>query len=204
MLAKASCCKVNLLLNILGKRPDGFHELETVLHPVDVCDRLEFERAGSGIHLTCNDSRLPVNAKNLVFRAAALFSQTAGVNDGLRIHLHKQIPIAAGLGGGSGNAAVTLLALNELFGARKAWGIGGIARLGYSLFSAKQARFGDWPGRNHHTAGVFPGLAGNLPGFGASGLWRIDPVGLRTIGQVSSRSQRRNRQGATFDFPPPN
>lgn len=86
------------------------------MHPVALFDRLEFERAGNGIHLTCSDPRLPVNSKNLVFRAAALFLQSAGLTEGVRIHLHKQIPVAAGLGGGSGNAATTLLALNELFG----------------------------------------------------------------------------------------
>lgn len=118
MLEKASCCKVNLLLNVLGKRADGFHELETVMHPVPLCDHLAFERAGAGIQLSCSDPRLPVNSKNLVTRAAALFAGAArlGLGEGVRIHLQKNIPIAAGLGGGSGNAAVTLLALNELFG----------------------------------------------------------------------------------------
>jgi 4-diphosphocytidyl-2-C-methyl-D-erythritol kinase len=118
MLEKASCCKVNLLLNILGKRTDGYHELETVMHPVPLCDQLSFERAGSGIQLTCSDSRLPVDSRNLVFQAANLFVKTAdlGSGDGVRIHLQKNIPIAAGLGGGSGNAAVTLSSLNELFG----------------------------------------------------------------------------------------
>jgi 4-diphosphocytidyl-2-C-methyl-D-erythritol kinase len=118
VLEKASGCKVNLLLNILGKRPDGYHELETVMHPVGLHDHLEFERAGSGISLTCTDPHLPVNSKNLVFRAATLFLQStgAGPREGIRIHLRKNIPIAAGLGGGSGNAATTLLALNELFG----------------------------------------------------------------------------------------
>jgi 4-diphosphocytidyl-2-C-methyl-D-erythritol kinase len=118
MLDKASCCKVNLLLNILGKRPDGYHEVETVLHPIPLCDRLSFERAGTGIELTCSDPALPVNSKNLVCRAAASFAKAAGIGDGegVRIHLQKEIPIAAGLGGGSGNAAATLLALNELFG----------------------------------------------------------------------------------------
>jgi len=118
MLEKASCCKVNLLLNILGKRPDGFHELETVLHPIPLCDRLTFERAGAGVEMTCSDPLLPVNSKNLVFRAASLFAAAAGLGpgEGLRIHLCKHIPVAAGLGGGSGNAAATLLALNELFG----------------------------------------------------------------------------------------
>ncbi len=117
MLEKASFCKVNLLLNILEKRADGFHELETILHPVNLCDRLTFERAGSAIELSCSDPRLPVNAKNLVFRAAGLFLDAAGIpaGEGVRIHLQKHIPLAAGLGGGSGNAAVTLLAMNELF-----------------------------------------------------------------------------------------
>jgi 4-diphosphocytidyl-2-C-methyl-D-erythritol kinase len=116
MIEKNSCCKVNLLLNILGKRPDGFHELETIMHPVALHDRLSFERAGADIRLTCNDPSLPVNSKNLVFQAAALFLAKAGIRDGVRIHLEKRLPIAAGLGGGSGNAAVTLMALNELFG----------------------------------------------------------------------------------------
>lgn len=116
MLEKTSCCKVNLLLNILGKRPDGFHELETLMHPVPLHDRLTFDRGGHDIKLTCNDPLLPVNSRNLVHRAAALFLKKAEIHDGIRIHLEKHIPVAAGLGGGSGNAAVTLLALNELFG----------------------------------------------------------------------------------------
>ena len=72
------------------------------MHPVDLCDRLEFERGGTGIRLTCTDPRLPVNSKNFVFRAAALFLQSLGADDGIRIHLDKQIPIAAGLGEGAG------------------------------------------------------------------------------------------------------
>jgi 4-diphosphocytidyl-2-C-methyl-D-erythritol kinase len=118
MLEKASGCKVNLLLNILGKRADGFHDLETVMQPVPLCDRLTFDRAGNGIQLSCSDPRLPVNSKNLVVQAVNLFAKTAGLGpgEGIRIHLQKNIRVAAGLGGGSGNAAVTLLALNELFG----------------------------------------------------------------------------------------
>jgi 4-diphosphocytidyl-2-C-methyl-D-erythritol kinase len=118
MLEKASFCKVNLLLNILGKRPDGFHELETILQPVSVFDHLTFDRVGDTVEMTCSDSRLPINSRNLVVRAADLFLDAAEVpaNEGVRIHLQKNIPLAAGLGGGSGNAAVTLLAMNELFG----------------------------------------------------------------------------------------
>ncbi len=115
-MQKDSPCKVNLLLNILGRRPDGFHELETVLHPVAVFDRLNFERAANGIQLTCSDARLPTDSENLVWRAADAFLKAAGISAGVKIHLEKQIPTAAGLGGGSGNAATTLLGLNELFG----------------------------------------------------------------------------------------
>ena len=115
-LDKESPCKVNLLLNILGRRPDGFHELETVFHPVNFCDRLSFTRIGSGVELTCSEPGLPTDATNLVHRAATTFLAAAGITDGVQLHLEKKIPLAAGLGGGSGNAATTLLGLNELFG----------------------------------------------------------------------------------------
>src|SRR5580704_6042583 len=114
-LEKLSPCKVNLLLNILGKRPDGFHELETVMQPVDFYDELTFERSGNRIELSCSDKNLPADSKNLVFRAAENFLQAAKISDGIKIHLEKKIPLAAGLGGGSGNAATTLLGMNELF-----------------------------------------------------------------------------------------
>jgi 4-diphosphocytidyl-2-C-methyl-D-erythritol kinase len=116
MLEKQSFCKVNLLLNILGKRPDGFHELETVMHPVFLHDDLAFKRGGNRVALTCEDLTLPTDGRNLVVRAATLFLTEAGISEGVRIRLRKRVPIAAGLGGGSGNAATTLLALNELFG----------------------------------------------------------------------------------------
>jgi 4-diphosphocytidyl-2-C-methyl-D-erythritol kinase len=115
-LETLSPCKVNLLLNILGKRPDGFHELETVMHPVNLCDTLRVARAATGVKLTCSDPSLPTDCRNLVHRAATAFLSAAGIGDGVTIHLEKRIPMAAGLGGGSGNAATTMLALNELFG----------------------------------------------------------------------------------------
>lgn len=112
----SSPCKVNLLLNILGRREDGFHELETVMQPVALHDQLKFHRSGSGIELSCSDPALPVDSSNLVHRAAAAFLEATGIRDGVRIHLEKRIPMAAGLGGGSGNAATTLRGLNQLFG----------------------------------------------------------------------------------------
>jgi len=115
-IQRTSPAKVNLLLNILGPRPDGFHELETVLHPVGVADRLTFSRGGSGLELTCSHPRLPTDGRNLVHRAATAFLEAAGLREAVRIHLEKHLPLAAGLGGGSSNAAATLLGLNELFG----------------------------------------------------------------------------------------
>ena len=117
MLQKKSPCKVNLILNILGKRSDGFHELETVMQPVAVCDEMTFERGGSGVQLTCTHPELPTDGKNLVHRAATSFLAAAQIPDGVRIHLDKRLPLAGGIGGGSANAAVTLASLNELFGA---------------------------------------------------------------------------------------
>ncbi|MBL9167404.1 MAG: 4-(cytidine 5'-diphospho)-2-C-methyl-D-erythritol kinase [Verrucomicrobiales bacterium] len=118
MLELESPCKVNLVLNILGKRPDGFHELETVMFPVPLTDRLRFESSAStsALTLTCSDPTLAVDSTNLVHRAASAFLREAGIQQGLRLHLEKRIPMAAGLGGGSGNAATTLLGLNQLFG----------------------------------------------------------------------------------------
>ena len=103
-IEKQSHCKVNLLLNVLGRRPDGFHQLETVLQPLNLFDRLEFSRQGTTIQLTCTGASLPTDSTNLVQRAAAAFLQQANILEGVRIHLEKRIPLAAGLGGGSGNA----------------------------------------------------------------------------------------------------
>ncbi len=107
-------CKVNLLLNILCRREDGFHELETIIQPVPLYDELRIDKDGNGIELTCSDARLPVRKDNLVYRAAAAYLE-AIEQDGVRIHLQKNLPIAAGIGAGSGNAAFTLRGLNELF-----------------------------------------------------------------------------------------
>ena len=115
-LEKKSPCKVNLILNILGKRADGFHELETVMQPVNICDGMSFERAGSSLQLTCSNPELPTDSKNLVHRAATSFLAAAKISDGVKIHLQKNLPLAGGIGGGSANAAMTLSALNELFG----------------------------------------------------------------------------------------
>jgi 4-diphosphocytidyl-2-C-methyl-D-erythritol kinase len=113
---RLSPAKINLVLNVLGRRADGFHDLETVMHPLPLADVLELDRGGRDIRLTCNLPGLPADGSNLVVKAAELFRTAAGVSEGVAIRLEKRIPLAAGLGGGSSNAAATLMALNELFG----------------------------------------------------------------------------------------
>ena len=179
-MQKKSPCKVNLLLNILGKRPDGFHELETVMQPVNFCDELVFERGGSGVRLLCSDIKLPVDSRNLVFRAAANFLAAAKIADGVKIHLEKKIPLAAGLGGGSGNAATTLLGLNELFGQPLA--IAKLDELAAALgsdipfFLYGKPALATGRGEKVETLENLPALAGKAfflihPGFGISTPW---------------------------------
>jgi len=179
-LEKKSFCKVNLLLNILGRRPDGFHELETVLHPVNLCDQLTFARARSGIELSCSDANLPADAQNLVHRAATAFLQAAKINDGVKVHLEKKIPLAAGLGGGSGNAATTLLALNELFGQPLATVTLGelAATLGSDVpfFLQNRPALATGRGEKIQPLDFFPALRDQAwlliqPGFGVSTAW---------------------------------
>ena len=179
-LEKPSPGKVNLLLNILGRRADGFHELETVLHPVRMFDRLRFARAGQGIQLGCTAPGLPTDARNLVYRAAALFLETAKIKDGVRVELEKNIPLAAGLGGGSGNAATTLLGLNELFGAPLAPEQLQLlaASLGSDVpfFLQSQPALATGRGERIEPLGSFPALSGAAfvlihPGFGIATAW---------------------------------
>jgi 4-diphosphocytidyl-2-C-methyl-D-erythritol kinase len=179
-LEKQSPCKVNLLLNILGKRADGFHELETVMHPVAVFDGLMFEKAGCGLELTCSEPTLPTDSRNLVYRAASLFLETARIKDGLRLHLEKRIPLAAGLGGGSGNAAITLAGLNELFGSPLAPGqlVSIAAALGSDVpfFLQTSPALATGRGEKIQPLAPFPALRGGAfmlvhPGFGIATAW---------------------------------
>jgi 4-diphosphocytidyl-2-C-methyl-D-erythritol kinase len=109
--------KVNLALEVLGKRGDGYHEIATVLQAVDLFDRLTVETADT-LSLHVDDPELPTDEGNLVMRAARLLQKTAGIEKGARIELQKRIPVAAGLGGGSSDAAATLWGLNRLWGLR--------------------------------------------------------------------------------------
>lgn len=110
-----SPAKVNLFFRVLGKRADGYHEIASLYQAIDLGDTLEIELSDKD-KLSCNHPFLPTNASNLILKAAHLFRQKTGLSLYTNIHLHKQIPMEAGLGGGSSNAATTLWALNTLAG----------------------------------------------------------------------------------------
>jgi 4-diphosphocytidyl-2-C-methyl-D-erythritol kinase len=107
--------KVNLSLRILGRRDDGFHEIETFIAPISLHDEIKIDKKRSGLRFRCDDPSVPVGEENLVVRAAREFFQQTKVKGGASIVLRKKIPHGAGLGGGSSDAAATLLALNQLF-----------------------------------------------------------------------------------------
>lgn len=111
--------KINLSFEIKGRREDGFHEIQTLMTPVSLSDRLTIEPGPTDdIKFSCDDSSLPIGEENLVVRAARLFRKATKIGTGVEIALEKKIPHGAGLGGGSSDAAATLLGLNELFETR--------------------------------------------------------------------------------------
>src|SRR2546430_14366382 len=108
-----AAAKVNLILEVLGKRDDGYHELVTVMQAVDLSDRITLEDAE--VLELASSPGVPADGRNLALRAATALREAAGVTRGARITLDKRIPVAAGLGGGSADAAAVLLGLNRLW-----------------------------------------------------------------------------------------
>jgi 4-diphosphocytidyl-2-C-methyl-D-erythritol kinase len=111
-----SPAKINLFLEIVGRRQDGFHEIESIMQLVDLCDEVRLCRRGHGIRVQVQGADLPEGRGNLAYRAAALALEAGGVSEGVEIHLAKRIPVAGGLGGGSSNAAAVLLGVRRLYG----------------------------------------------------------------------------------------
>ncbi len=107
--------KINVSLKILRRRDNGFHDIETLIAPVSLYDKIDVERQARWIDFSCNDPTIARAEENLVVRAARKFFEATSIKSGLAIRLQKQIPHGAGLGGGSSDAAATLLGLNELF-----------------------------------------------------------------------------------------
>lgn len=130
--ALPSFAKINLSLRVLGRRPDGYHELRTTFQTVSLADRLKFQAlAGDRIELACDAADVPADETNLVHRAAVLLRDHFGVRRGARIEIEKVIPAGGGLGGGSSNAATALVGLSKLWNVET--GGGELAELGALL-----------------------------------------------------------------------
>jgi 4-diphosphocytidyl-2-C-methyl-D-erythritol kinase len=111
-----SPAKVNLRLDILGRRPDGYHDIRTIFQKISLGDDLTFSAIKSGIEVACDNPLIPTNEGNLAHAAAKMIVTRYAIKDGIRIAIKKRTPVAAGLGGGSSNAASTLAGINQLFG----------------------------------------------------------------------------------------
>ncbi|MEI8365314.1 MAG: 4-(cytidine 5'-diphospho)-2-C-methyl-D-erythritol kinase [Parachlamydiaceae bacterium] len=115
MLTLCSPAKVNLFLRVLSRREDGYHDLASLMQTIDLHDTIHFHLASED-SLVCTDAKLPTDHSNLIIKALDLFRHKTGINQPVAIYLEKKIPMEAGLGGGSSNAATTLWAMNELCG----------------------------------------------------------------------------------------
>lgn len=115
MILKAPA-KINLYLEIINKRSDGYHNIESIMHTVSLFDTLEFlPTTDANIELTCSDKYLPADSSNIVYKTAKKMQNKYGINRGIKIHLTKNIPMGAGLGGGSSDSAAVIKALNQLW-----------------------------------------------------------------------------------------
>lgn len=110
--------KINLTLDVKGRRPDGYHEIETVMHQIDLVDRVSLRVSSEGIKVTADSPELPCAEDNLAFRAAVEFFRQVGATGGVEVFIHKRIPVGAGLAGGSSDAAAVIKGLNRLYGDR--------------------------------------------------------------------------------------
>lgn len=116
-ITRKAYAKINIGLDVLRCRKDGYHELKMIMQTVDICDDLVFERTPQpGIVIRTDHAELPVDGNNLIYKAADLLFREKGITEGVKITLTKRIPIAAGMAGGSSDAAATMHGVNELFG----------------------------------------------------------------------------------------
>ncbi len=123
--------KVNLGLDVVRKRDDGYHEVSMIMQEISLCDELDIDLNDGGIKLEIVNSNLPSDESNIAYRAARLFFEESGIDGGCDMVLKKGIPVCAGMGGGSTDAAAVLKALNKLTG--KPFSIGKLAEMGLSL-----------------------------------------------------------------------
>ena len=108
--------KINITLDVLRKREDGYHDLSMIMQTINLCDNITINTTeNNNIEMTANYSWLPCDERNLVYKAAALMKEKYNIKEGLKIHLTKNIPVAAGMAGGSSDCAATLIGIRNLF-----------------------------------------------------------------------------------------
>ena len=179
-LTVSSPAKVNLYLRIVGKRPDGYHELETVMLPLDFGDQITLQPQKIGLTLECDNPALPTDDSNLALRAAKRLAEAFGVEAGAKITLKKRTPLAAGLGGGSSNAAAVLRGLNRLWNlnapSEKLRAIAASMGSDISFFMADGAAL--CRGRGEQVEAIPCKFSGTIllvnPGFGISTKWAYE------------------------------
>lgn len=115
MIRLKAYAKINLALQVLGKRLDGYHEIDSIMQSVSLFDSIELSKIDPGINLMTSDATLPTGQKNIAYKAAELFFNETGIDPLINISITKMIPIAAGLAGGSADAAAVLVGLNQLY-----------------------------------------------------------------------------------------
>ncbi|MCD6487372.1 MAG: 4-(cytidine 5'-diphospho)-2-C-methyl-D-erythritol kinase [Syntrophobacterales bacterium] len=118
MIIMQSPAKVNLFLRVLGKRSDGYHDILSIIQRISLYDEMSFDLKGNGIKVVCPGGLAPGNKNNIAYRAAEAVLSNKSCYSGVEITINKRIPVAAGLGGGSSNAATTLVTLNEMTGTK--------------------------------------------------------------------------------------
>ena len=109
-------CKINLALNVEGILPNGYHRVKMIMQEITLCDETSLNFGRSGVSLSCSNSQIPTDSRNIAYRAAELFYAESGIEDGVHIHIEKRIPAEAGLGGGSVDGAAVLKGMNEHYG----------------------------------------------------------------------------------------
>ena len=202
VLRLSAAAKVNLALEVLNKRPDGYHEIATVMQAVDLSDRLTLDDADV-MEVRTTSSGVPTDDRNLALRAALALREASGVRRGVRIALDKRIPVAAGLGGGSTDAAAVLLGLNRLW--RLRWPMARLTevatRLGMDVPFFLRGGIAMATGRGEHIRRVAGGALAlvlvnpKFPASTAEMYARVTPAmytdGTRTHAVVSALTSRR-------------
>lgn len=121
---RAACrsyAKINLTLDVVGRRDNGYHDVSMIMQTVNLSDNITVDRIKNGIFIKTNLNFLPTDSRNIAYAAAELFFEESKISGGAKINIYKNIPVAAGLAGGSGNAAAVLCALNKLYGCPLSW-----------------------------------------------------------------------------------